>query len=171
MIESCIEKLKRDLCGGCAQRHGCAFHAPGGRTSPSRSAASPSGNDRRASFMALLGDLARVIESHANKQRTPFRREVERRLEPLLGQGEVSVARVAHDMGCSRQTLYRRLKAEGATFAEVLDQLRRRIARRLLREDGLSVKETAYRLGFSDPAAFSRAFKRWTGASPTSPVS
>lgn len=36
-----------------------------------------------------------------------------------------------------------------------------------MREEGLSVKDAAYRLGFSDPSAFSRAFKRWTGSSPT----
>jgi AraC-like DNA-binding protein len=47
-----------------------------------------------------------------------------------------------------------------------LDGLRRRLALRLIRKEGLPVKEAAWRLGYSDPAAFSRAFKRWTGASP-----
>ena len=41
---------------------------------------------------------------------------------------------------------------------------------RLVREPGLSVKEIAYRLGFSEPAAFSRAFKRWTGRAPRAPA-
>ena len=68
-------------------------------------------------------------------------------------------------MGLSRQTLYRRLKAEGVTFEALLDRLRRRLAQKLVRQ-GLPVKDIAYRLGFSDPAAFSRAFKRWTGTSP-----
>lgn len=167
MIERCIEKLRQDACGGCDRRHACAFHwTPGdaGARSPGRKAKI---RDRRSSFLALLGDIAKVIEGHARASRAPYSKEVERRLEPMLASGEVSVARVAREMGCSRQTLYRRLKAEGATFAEVLDQLRRRIARQLLREERLSVKEAAYRLGFSDPAAFSRAFKRWTGTAPS----
>ena len=76
---------------------------------------------------------------------------------------------VARDLGVSRHTLYRRLKAEGATFETVLDGLRHRLALRLVRDQGLSVKEAAWRLGFSDPTAFSRAFKRWTGTSPRGP--
>jgi AraC-like DNA-binding protein len=58
------------------------------------------------------------------------------------------------------------LKAEGVTFEQVLDELRHRLALRYMRE-GMSVKQAAYRLGFSEPAAFSRAFKRWTGRSPS----
>jgi len=84
----------------------------------------------------------------------------------LLESGEVGIERLARDRGYSRQTLYRRLKAEGITYEQLLDGLRRRLALRFMRE-GLSVKEAAYRLGFSDPAAFSRAFKRWTGSSPS----
>ncbi len=95
-----------------------------------------------------------------------FRAEVERRLEPLLASGEVGIERLARDLGYSRQTLYRRLKAEGVTYEQLLDGLRRRRALGFMRE-GLSVKDAAYRLGFSDPAAFSRAFKRWTGSSPS----
>jgi AraC-like DNA-binding protein len=58
------------------------------------------------------------------------------------------------------------LKAEGVTFEQLLDRVRRRAAIRMIREERLPVKDVAFRLGFSDPAAFSRAFKRWTGASP-----
>jgi AraC-like DNA-binding protein len=91
---------------------------------------------------------------------------VERHLEPLLAAGPVRIDEVARDLGFSRQTLYRRLKAEGITFEQILDELRRGLALRLIRDEGLTVKDAAYRLGFSDPAAFSRAFKRWTGSSP-----
>ena len=74
---------------------------------------------------------------------------------------------IAAELGVSRQTLYRRLRAEEVTFEELLDQLRHRLALRYLRDEHLSVKAASYRLGFSEPAAFSRAFKRWTGASPS----
>jgi AraC-like DNA-binding protein len=48
----------------------------------------------------------------------------------------------------------------------VLDELRYKMALHYLNEQRVSVNETAYLVGFSDPAAFSRAFKRWTGSSP-----
>jgi AraC-like DNA-binding protein len=58
------------------------------------------------------------------------------------------------------------LKAEGATFEKVLDELRHKMALHYLSGNKVSVSETAYLVGFSEPAAFSRAFKRWTGSSP-----
>jgi len=73
---------------------------------------------------------------------------------------------VADALSISRQTLYRRLRAEGVRFGEVLDGLRRRMALSYLEEQKMSVCETAYMVGFSEPSAFSRAFKRWTGHSP-----
>ena len=73
---------------------------------------------------------------------------------------------LAAPMALSRQTLFRKLKAEGVTFEKVLDELRQRLALDYLRARKVSVNETAYLVGFSDPAAFSRAFKRWTGSSP-----
>jgi AraC-like DNA-binding protein len=69
-------------------------------------------------------------------------------------------------MGVSRKTLLRRLKAEGVTFAKVLDALRHKMALDYLSARKVSVNETAYLVGFSDSTAFSRAFKRWTGKSP-----
>ena len=60
----------------------------------------------------------------------------------------------------------RRLKEEGTTFENVLDGLRHTMAVNYLSGKKVSVNETAYLTGFSEPAAFSRAFKRWTGTSP-----
>jgi AraC-like DNA-binding protein len=172
MIAGCIDRMRRDSCGGCERRDACAelfpfmFAGRGSRRSTGAGeAAAP-----RSPFLSLLGEVAKAFESHSARRMAPrpapFRMEVEKRLEPLLASGEVGIERLARDLGYSRQTLYRRLKAEGVTYEALLDGLRRRLALRFMRE-GLSVKDAAYRLGFSDPAAFSRAFKRWTGSSPS----
>ena len=94
------------------------------------------------------------------------RGRVEELLTPVLHTGGANVGAVAGKLGLSRQTLFRRLKAEGVTFEKVLDELRRKLALRYLGEGKVSVNEAAYLVGFSDPASFSRAFKRWTGSSP-----
>lgn len=97
------------------------------------------------------------------------RGQVERLLLPTLPSGNLRMHAIARKLGVSRQTLHRRLKAEGVSYHEVLDDLRRRLAIRCLRDNGVSVQETAARLGYSDPSAFSRAFKRWTGRRPSTP--
>src|SRR6266852_8225153 len=94
------------------------------------------------------------------------RGRVENLLVPILHTGEATVEMIASKLGLSRQTLFRKLKAEGVTFEQVLDELRHKLALEYLNGTSVSVNETAYLLGFSDPAAFSRAFKRWTGSSP-----
>lgn len=91
---------------------------------------------------------------------------VESLIMPVLHTGAASVDHIASKLGVSRQTLYRNLKAEGVTFEQVLDGLRHSMALHYLAGKKVSVNETAYLVGFSDPAAFSRAFKRWTGKSP-----
>jgi AraC-like DNA-binding protein len=94
------------------------------------------------------------------------RGRVESLLMPVLHTGDVSMDSIAGKMGVSRPTLFRRLKEEGVTFEKVLDELRYKLASSYLEGKRASVNETAYLVGFSEPAAFSRAFKRWTGTSP-----
>ena len=94
------------------------------------------------------------------------RERVESLLLPVLHTGAANVDAVAARLGVSRQTLFRRLKGEGVTFEKVLDELRRRMALDYLAARDASVGRTARLLGYSDPAAFSRAYKRWTGARP-----
>jgi len=97
-----------------------------------------------------------------------IRGRVENLLIPVLHTGEASIDTIAVKLGLSRQTLFRRLKAEGITFEKVLDELRHKLALHYLNEKKVPVNQTAYLVGFSEPAAFSRAFKRWTGSSPRS---
>jgi AraC-like DNA-binding protein len=95
-----------------------------------------------------------------------FRGRVESLLIPVLHTGEANMNAIAGKLALSRQTLFRKLKAEGMTFRKVLDDLRHKMALHYLNGKRASVNETAYLVGFSEPAAFSRAFKRWTGSSP-----
>ena len=106
--------------------------------------------------------LKRLDDSKSTRGR------VETLLIPLLHTGEARIETIAAKLGLSRQTLFRQLRAEGVTFERVLDNLRHERALYYLKSKKLPVTETAYLLGFSDAAAFSRAFKRWTGESPGS---
>jgi len=91
---------------------------------------------------------------------------VEAIILPVLHTGDVTMDSVAARIGISRQTLYRQLKVEGTSFDALLDSLRQRMALHYLSGEKVSVNETAYLVGFSDPSSFSRAFHRWTGTRP-----
>jgi AraC-like DNA-binding protein len=116
--------------------------------------------------------LTRIIAAHADaqlsslEQQRTCRGRVEAVLRSVLERGDVSMNGVARALAMSRQTLYRKLKTERVTFEQVLDDLRHTAAVELMRRGDVAVRDASRRLGFSDPAAFSRAFKRWTGRSP-----
>ncbi|HJZ80611.1 MAG TPA: AraC family transcriptional regulator ligand-binding domain-containing protein [Pyrinomonadaceae bacterium] len=115
---------------------------------------------------SLATERAEALLEKLQNSRTT-RGRIESLLLPLLHTGEARIETIARQLGVSRQTLFRKLKAEGVTFEQVLDELRQKQALVYLKGKDVSVTEAAYLLGFSDPAAFSRAFKRWTGASPS----
>ena len=75
-------------------------------------------------------------------------------------------ARLEDFSGTSFRNLQRRLRAEGTSFFDIRDEVRRQIAQNLLRDSDGSLAEIAQRLGYSDACNFSRAFRRWTGISP-----
>ena len=115
-------------------------------------------------FGVLSAHAEALLKSLENSKST--RGRVEGLLMPILHTGNARMDTVARKLGISRQTLFRRLKAEGVTFEQVHDELRHKLALHYLAGKKVSVNETAYLVGFSEAAAFSRAFKRWTGASP-----
>ena len=91
---------------------------------------------------------------------------LEEAIRVRLHQGEPGADDLARELGYSRSTLFRRLRDEGTSFALVLDGLRRDLALQFASGSHNSLAEIAYLLGFSEPAAFSRAFQRWTGMTP-----
>ena len=93
--------------------------------------------------------------------------KVQNSIVPLLPHGNVRVASVAKRLGLSERTLARKLASVGLTYSEALEQLRRVLARRYLAEDDLSVSRVAWLLGFREVSAFTNAFRRWTGHTPT----
>ena len=94
-----------------------------------------------------------------------FADRVAMEIEARLAQGEVAQGEVARALAVSPRTLQRRLDAEGATFSGLLDRVRQRRALDLLGDGALSVQEVAYLVGYSEPRAFHRSFRRWTGTS------
>lgn len=118
----------------------------------------------------VLRDHAETLLHKLERSHT-IRDRVERLLTPMLQSGEVRIDAIAVSLGLSRQTLFRRLRADGVTFEQVLDELRHKLALDYLGVSRTSVKQTARLVGYSDASAFSRAFKRWTGKSPREYVS
>jgi AraC-like DNA-binding protein len=92
--------------------------------------------------------------------------EVRNLLARDLARGEPRIEAIARKLGVNVRTLQRRLAENGSSFQDVLDELRHDLALRLLDERRVAVAEVAYLLGYSEPSAFHRAFKRWTGTTP-----
>ena len=93
---------------------------------------------------------------------------VRRLLATELGEGQPTLEQIAPRLHMSPRTLHRRLEEEGTSFRQVLTEVRRELAARHLSERRLAIGEIAFLLGFSEPSAFHRAFKRWTGHGPLS---
>jgi len=83
-----------------------------------------------------------------------------------LSSGDVSAGEVAGRLHMSERTLRRRLQESGLSFSKLVERVRKNLADDWLRHGNFNVKHISYLLGYSDTAAFSRAYKRWTGRSP-----
>jgi AraC-like DNA-binding protein len=121
----------------------------------------------------ITGDpvLARVNDEQIQDYLDSFSehtltRDVIDQIVQKLPDGAPSQQQIAETLNVSNRTLQRRLKEEGTSFMDLLNDTRLQLARKYLGQRNRSVVETAYMLGFSEPSTFSRAFKRWTGVAP-----
>jgi len=117
-------------------------------------------------------DLQGVLERHAADvlAKIPVGGDVVSELRRALARrvagGDTRLSTVARDLGTSTRTLQRRLAVAGASYQGVLDQSRCEAAERHLGDGSLSIAEISWLIGYSEPSAFHRAFKRWQGVSP-----
>ncbi len=115
--------------------------------------------------------LCRFFERYAGEriQRLPQSRSLRERVRALLRKGlpdaKVKLEHIAAELHMSQRTLQRRLSDEGTSVHAELDEVRRQQALYFL-ETGAAIAELSWLLGYAEPSAFHRAFKRWTGQSP-----
>lgn len=84
-----------------------------------------------------------------------------------LPSGGVSEVSVAKDLNLTVRTLRRKLREQGIGFRSLLTNVRKELVRRYIDDPSYSVTEISFLLGYTDTSAFSRAFRRWNGTSPT----
>jgi AraC-like DNA-binding protein len=95
-----------------------------------------------------------------------LRADVENVIAALLPHGRARLENVAQRLRITPRTLRRKLAAEGVSFASLLEDLRRALAKHYLAEPHLSISRIAWLLGYTEVSAFSHAFRRWTGRTP-----
>ena len=81
--------------------------------------------------------------------------------------GCASLPAAADELGVNARTLQRRLADAGLSFSELLADVRHALARDLLRNPELTIAEVAELLGYSEAGNFRRAFRQWSGSTPS----
>jgi len=84
-----------------------------------------------------------------------------------LSSGEGTAEDTAKQLHMSSRTLQRKLAEANTSYLQLVDDTRKDLALRYIEDERRSVTDITFSLGFSQPSAFTRAFKRWTGLSPS----
>ena len=116
--------------------------------------------------LADLNDQV-MIEYLAELDQNNLKQRVKAAILDQLPSGNVTDESVSRDLYMSVRKLQRLLESVGTTFYTLLNETREDLSKKFLRDQNTSITEIAYLLGFSENSAFSRAFKRWTGVSPS----
>jgi AraC-like DNA-binding protein len=115
----------------------------------------------------MAREIARYIEANAQPQGVNATEQVSALIRRLLPSGDCNVDRVAQLMGVDRRTIHRRLAAEGASFTQLMDSIRREAAVRQLMQTDRQLGEVAVLVGFSSLSTFSRWFRQAFGMQPS----
>lgn len=149
-------------------RYAAVFHAPVmfGARENELEMASAELSRRLVSADPITSDVIEAKVAQFAMTPDPFLERVRHAVRDKLDvTSAVTADAIARALGVSARTLRRHLDQRGDTFRSVIRRVRRDRADELLAR-GTPVKEVAFALGFSEPSAFSRAYKRWTGKAP-----
>ena len=118
-------------------------------------------------------DLFSLFENHAQsilnslKSDNSLKNKIKKEILFGLKGEEPNLPLIAKNLGIGVRSIQMKLKEEGATFQQLLDEIRKDLALKHLKEDILSTTDISYLLGYSEPSVFFRSFKKWTGQTPT----
>lgn len=118
--------------------------------------------------------LSQFLQSHLDSELNQFEEEISfnqqvlQQISNSLSEGVPTTSRIGAQLHMSGRTLQRRLAEDGSTFQNLVDEARRQLAEKLLRQTTYSLADIAFMTGFSDQSTFTRAFKRWAGQTPRS---
>lgn len=116
-------------------------------------------------LFGVLEEYARILLA-AHSPTRDLEAMTRRALEARGANSLPTLQAAARDLGMSPRSLQRQLQGRYSGFTRIRDSVRSASAEALLRDSSLTVAEIADRLGFDEPASFTRAFRRWTGLSP-----
>lgn len=125
-----------------------------------------------AAVLSANPALLATFERHADamlatmERQGSHSREVARVLAERLKGAVPELSAVARELSMSDRNLQRALRTDGTSFTQLLDDVRRDLAIRHLADPSTSAGQVGFLLGFSEPSAFTRAFRRWTGKAP-----
>jgi AraC-like DNA-binding protein len=123
-------------------------------------------SDKRLSlFLQRYADG--LLQQARSKGEESFADAVAAAIVRLLPSGDVSLSKVARLLNMSERTTRRRLERAGLSFNELLRRMRQDLAETWLETGEFDIKHISFLVGYSDVSAFSRAYKRWTGRSPS----
>ena len=129
--------------------------------------------DLQSPILSANPALLAVFEAVAQRMAATLDRygPLSRRVVALLGaqvRGVIpGLEELSRALALSSRSLQRQLRAEGTSYRALVDEVRRELALQHLARAGTTANEVAFLLGFSEPSAFTRAFKRWTGGPPS----
>ena len=115
----------------------------------------------------LRNQLQDAIWAHPALSRPDICAQVVRTLRPRIISGQVSIEKVAASLSLHPRSLLRKLKAQGTTFRDVLNETRFEVACQLLGGTRLSITEIGLVFGYSDTSVFTRSFERQCGLAPS----
>lgn len=117
-------------------------------------------------LIPLLEHYLQLLEHHTQRT-TSFVENIEQILPHAIEYNNANLPYVSGRLGLTEITVRRRLKDEGTSFRELLQKKRIAISRRLLTETKMNILQIAQKLGYSETASFTRAFRKETGQTPT----
>jgi AraC-like DNA-binding protein len=119
-----------------------------------------------AKLLQILEQACQKILGSGSPKTQDLVHKVRELIIERLPKSSANIDAIADELNIGSKTLERRLAERGESFSRLLDETRQKAAKHYLEATDLRLSEVAYMVGYTEPAALARAFKRWTGETP-----